>query len=402
MLLASLLVVACDKGGDENVKPTLKITSESTIELGVEGGTAEITYTVANGASTTVNIYETTSWLDTTVEPSKVIVTVDANDGMSPREAKITIKYYDASEEIIVKQAGKSSGDYDVEFVGKRFEGIYYEPTGSSMANYYVIISDRGVAMDGTPKAGGTYYFFDMYSATAAEDGYPLLPEGNYSYDTTNSYADLTFSEELSWYAVMGANGEYSKTDGFTSASVSVTKNRFEAVIELASGEKHHVVYEGELLTAVGYIYSTFTEDVEFAVEDATISANLYGDILEIGQQNWYIEAVKGSDLFMIEVFTPSTTSFDGIYQMLDPEAQDYTNRFIPGMIGEDGLVGTWYAKVTDGSIKGDVMAPMGDGIIRLTTSGNTLTIEYGCKDDAGNNITGKVSGALTINDMRE
>jgi hypothetical protein len=40
-------------------------------------------------------------------------------------------------------------------------------------------------------------------------------------------------------------------------------------------------------------------------------------------------------------------------------------------------------------------MAPFSGGIIRITTEGNTMTIELGCKDDAGNDITGSVKGNL-------
>lgn len=104
----------------------------------------------------------------------------------------------------------------------------------------------------------------------------------------------------------------------------------------------------------------------------------------------------------MIELFNSSTESCDGLYQMLPAESSDYANRYLPGLLGEDGLVGSWYAKLTNGAIKGDVMAPITEGVIRLATSDNTLTIEYGCKDDAGNNITGSVSGTVTIKDLRE
>ena len=402
LAVVSLLFVACDNGNNDSATPTIKVTSDKVIEMGAEGGEAEILYTLANGASKDVNVAETANWIDTNAQDGKVVVVVKANDGISAREAKITLKYYQSSVAITVKQAGKSTGEYDVEFEAKRFEGIYFGTEYSSTPNYYVILSDRGAASDGSPKANGTYYFFDMYNKSAADEACPILPNGNYTYDTNNSFANLTFSEEGSWYAVMDANGEYAKTGSFVSASVSVTDNKFEAIVELKSGEKHHIVYEGKLQTSIGHILSTFTEDVEFAVDGATITANLYGESYKEGHQNWFVEAKKGDDLFMLELFNSSTESCDGLYQMLPPESSDYANRYLPGMLGSDGLVGSWYAKLSNGTIKGDVMAPMTEGAIRLTTDGDTLTIEYGCKDDAGNDITGSVSGALTIKDMRE
>lgn len=402
MALVSLLLVACESGGDENTKPTVTVTSEKVVEVGVEGGTAEILYTLANGTGTKVNVSETAAWIDTEVEASKVIVTVKANDGMNEREAKITLNYYGASASVTVKQAGKAAGDYDVDFTAKRFEGIYFGTEYSSTPNYYVILSDIGAKSDGTPKANGTYYFFDMYNSTRADEACPILPNGDYVYDAENSYKNLTFSEEGSWYAVMDAEGKYATSGEFKTASVSVTNGKFEAIVELTTGEKHHIVFEGKLQTTVGHVRSTFFEDVEFAVEDATITASLLGDADGDGQQNWFIEAKKGDDLYMVDVFTASTESCAGLYQMMEIDGKDYTNRYLPGLVGEDGLVGSWYAKLTDGTIKGDAMAPMAEGVIQLVVEGDTMRIEYGCKDDAGNNITGSVSGKFSVEDKRE
>jgi hypothetical protein len=57
--------------------------------------------------------------------------------------------------------------------------------------------------------------------------------------------------------------------------------------------------------------------------------------------------------------------------------------------------VGTWYAKLTDNVIKGEAMAPIVEGIIQIDIQGTRATINYSCKDDAGNNITGSVSGTM-------
>jgi hypothetical protein len=156
----------------------------------------------------------------------------------------------------------------------------------------------------------------------------------------------------------------------------------------------HYVSYEGNLV-ATTYI-TTLVDDTEFAVEDAQITATCYGDTYEKGQQTWFIEAVKGNDYFCVEVLAPSAEKFDGIYQALASSGvTDYSNKFIPGLIGEEGLLGTWYAKLTDNTIKGDVLAPMVGGMIQLVSDGDTITINYSCNDDAGNNITGYVKGNI-------
>ena len=401
LAVASLLFVACETVSEEY--PSSIRLSKSVVEFGNAGGTQSVAFTIENSKGGSVTAEDNADWVDAVVDfNAEVVITVDANTG-DAREATVTVNYeYAKAVKITVKQTEAGNSNFDVEFEAKRFEGIYFGTEYSSTPNYYVILSDIGAASDGSPKANGTYYIFDMYNKSAADEACPILPNGNYTYDTNNSYANLTFSEENSWYAVMDANGEYAKTGSFVSAYVSVTDNKFEAIVELNSGEKHHIVYEGKLQTTIGHILSTFTEDVEFAVEGATITANLYGESDEIPQQNWFVEAKKGDEVFLVEVFNDSTEKCDGLYQMFDPDSTNYANTYIPGLLGDDGLVGSWYAKLTNGAIKGDVMAPITEGVIRLTTSGSTLTIEYGCKDDAGNDITGSVSGSVTVKDMRE
>ena len=86
-----------------------------------------------------------------------------------------------------------------------------------------------------------------------------------------------------------------------------------------------------------------------------------------------------------------------GIYNhFTGASGESYENKFISGFIGEDGLVGSWYAKLTNGTIKGDVMAPVVEGLVQVVVDGATATITYSAKDDAGNKIEGSVSGSYT------
>ena len=383
-------MVACENNEPETAKPTITITSGEVVEFNGEGGEAEITFTLANGTDTKVNVSESAAWLDAEQDGNAIKLTAKANDSADERETVVTLRYSTATAKITVKQAGS---EYDVVFEAKRFEGIYFGTEYSANHNYYIILSDVGVKTDASARANGTYYYFDMYRNIAADEMNPVLPEGEYKFDTTNSYGDKTFSDESSWYAVTGADGKITKLASFKSASIVVKNGKFTANIEMDNGEKHFITYEGNLV-ATTYL-STFTDDVEFAVEGAEVSATCHGDTYEKGQQTWFIEAVKGNDYFAVEVMAPSAEKFDGIYQALAASGvTDYSNKFIPGLLG-DGLVGTWYAKLTNGVIKGDSMAPMVDGMIQVVTEGNAVTINYSCKDDAGNNITGSVKGNL-------
>ena len=388
LLLASLIMVACEEPA-EQPNASVTVTPES-VEFTADGGVAEVSFNTEGGAGSKVSVKEDASWLDAKVNGSVINLTATANTTANVREVVVTVKYESAEATFTVKQTGS---EYDVVFNAKRFEGIYFGTEYSAMHNYYIILSDVGVNTDASAKANGKYYYFDMYRNIKADEMNPVLPDGEYKFDATNSYADKTFSDESSWYAVTGADGKVAESTSFKEATVTVKNGKFSAIIVMEDDTTHYVSYEGDLV-ATTHI-TTLSGDVEFNIEGAEITATNYGDTLEVGQQNWFVEARKGDDLFFFEVFTTNSASCDGIYQVLPADSKDYNNRFIPGLIGSDGLVGSWYAKLTDDTIKGDVMAPMSGGIIRITTEGNAMTIELGCKDDAGNNITGSIKGDI-------
>ena len=388
LFLASLIMVACEEPA-EQPNASVTVTPES-VEFTADGGVAEVSFNTEGGAGSKVSVKEDASWLDAKVNGSVINLTATANTTANVREVVVTVKYESAEATFTVKQTGS---EYDVVFNAKRFEGIYFGTEYSAMHNYYIILSDVGVNTDASAKANGKYYYFDMYRNIKADEMNPVLPDGEYKFDATNSYADKTFSDENSWYAVTGADGNVAESASFKEATVTVKNGKFSAIIVMEDDTTHYVSYEGDLV-ATTHI-TTLSGDVEFNIEGAEITATNYGDTLEVGQQNWFIEARKGDDLFFFEVFTTNSASCDGIYQVLPADSKDYNNRFIPGLIGSDGLVGSWYAKLTDDTIKGDVMAPMSGGIIRITTEGNAMTIELGCNDDAGNNITGSIKGNI-------
>lgn len=389
LFLASLVMVACEEPA-EQPNASVTVTPES-VEFTAEGGEAEVSFTTEGGTGSKVSVKENASWLDTKVNGNTIELTASLNTTASVREVVVTVKYESAETTFTVKQAGS---EYDVVFAAKRFEGIYFGTEYSEMHNYYIILSDVGVNTDASAKANGTYYYFDMYRSIKADEMNPILPDGEYKFDATNSYADKTFSDENSWYAVTGADGKVAESASFKEATVTVKNGKFTAIIEMEDGATHYVSYEGDLVATTHL--TTFCDDVEFAVEGAEVTAICHGDTYDKGQQTWFIEAVKGDEYFCVEVLAPSADSFDGIYQALASSGvTDYANMFIPGLLGSDGLVGTWYAKLTDGVIKGDVMAPIVEGLIQIVTEGDAITINYSCKDDAGNDITGSVKGNI-------
>lgn len=393
--LVAVALTACDKGGNEPSYSSALKFNKTEVQFGKNGGEQKVTFTISNPAGGKVTAEDSAEWLDAIVEfNSEVIITAEANSGEA-REAKVTVKYAGAKDVIItVTQKAGNAGDYDVEFKAKRFEGIYFGQEYSDNYNYYIVLSDYGLDLNANPKANGTYYYFDIYSATAGDEEYPVLPNGTYTLDSTNTYGDGTLSEAGSFFGVMNAEGKFAKSINFKNATVTVENEKFVAIIEMTNGETHYVTYEGDLLVDSDYIYSTFNEDFTFAIENANISATNYGDVYQVGKQAWYIEAVNGNDLFKIEVLANSAATPEGVYTKFTGES--YENKYIAGYIDEDGLQGTWYAKLTGGVIKGDVMAPIVDGVVQIVVEDNTATINYSAKDDAGNKIEGSVSGSYT------
>lgn len=396
VVLGALAFTACNNEPTTEYLSTLKPTS-TLVEFGKSGGEKTVKFAIINPVGGSVRAEDNADWIEAKVEfNSELKITAEANEG-DAREAKVTLKYSSAkSVDIVVKQRSGLTGDYDVEYVAEHFEGQYFGKGESATYNYFVILSDFGLTVNGEPKANGTYYYFDFYSKIAGDEEYPVLPNGTYTFDNKDTCADATFSDASSWYVVY-ENGKVNTSKSYKSATVTVTDEKFEAIIEMSNGEVHKVSYEGDLYVGSDDILSTFTEDFTFAIEGAEITATNYGDTQEMGLQTWFIEAVKGDELFMFEFFTASSETPAGIYNHLTgTSGESYENKFISGFIGEDGLVGSWYAKLTNGAIKGDVMAPVAEGLVQVAVDGATATINYSAKDDAGNKIEGSVSGSYT------
>lgn len=395
--LVAVAFTACNNEPTNEYSSTLRPTT-TVVEFMKSGGEKIIEFTIINPAGGSVTAVAGAEWLEAKVEfNSELIITAEANSGEA-REAKVTLKYAAAKDvEITVKQRSGLAGDYDVEYVAEHFEGLYFGQEFSENYNYYVILSDVGATINGKPKANGTYYFFDFYSKVAGDKEYPVLPNGTYTFDKQSTFAAGTFSDESSWYVIYNEKGEVATGLSYKAATVTVTDDKFEAIIEMVNGELHKVTYEGDLYVGSDNILSTFTEDFTFDIEGATITATNYGDTHSSGYQSWFIEAVKGDDLFLLELFAASSESPAGIYNPLTgATGESYQNKFVAGFIGEDGLVGSWYAKLTDGTIKGDVMAPVVDGLVQVVVDGTSAKINYSATDDAGYKVEGSISGSYT------
>lgn len=395
MALVTLAFTACNKGEETSASKSSIVAETTVVEFSRLGGEQVVRFSIKQPQGGSVTAVESCEWMDAVVEfNSDLVITVQPNESEA-REAKVTLKYEHAKDVTITVKQRANDGSADAEFKAKRFEGVYFGASGSTH-NYYIIISDMGAKHDGTGKANGTYYYFDLYSSEESE----TLPNGTYTLDESNSGSALTIAAGASSYCVMDKDAKAKVSSYFKSATVTVEKDKFVANIELESGEKHLVTYDGDL--GIYFDNTTFTEDFTFDIKGADITATNYGDVYEVGQQAWYIEAVKGDDLFMLELLTASTESPAGLYTPLTGAVNEgYDNKFIIGYL-DDGLQGTWYAKLTNNVIKGDVMAPIAAGIIQVVVEQGNATINFSAKDDAGFKVEGSISGSFTLDSIEE
>lgn len=389
--LVAVALTACDKGSTEPTYSSKIELNKSEVTFPKTGGEEVVTFLIQNGQGGKVTAEASAEWLTARAEfNSDVVITVEANEG-DAREAQVVVKYATAKDAIITVKQKAGNVTFDEEFVAKRFEGQYF-----GKGNYFVTLSDIGLAKDGKHKANGTYYIFDFYGNTPSDEEYPMLPNGTYTFDAANTGTNGTFSDENSWYGVTDAQGGYAKAKSYKSAKVTVKDGIFEAEIEFKDGTIHRVVYEGDLTAVIDD--TTLSADTTIAIEGAEIVATNYGDLYEVGMQNWYIEVKKDDKVILLDVFSASTTDPSGLYHVLS--GAEYANKFIPGFMDGSTPAGAWYGSVSNGKFR--VIAPMVDGVIQIKVLGNTATINFGVWDDGGNLIDGSASGAYSIGKAEE
>lgn len=395
LALVALAFTACENSNEPAATPQLNI-GKVRVEFSAQGGTEQISLKVVNAvAGEQVAVESEADWFEVTIAEGNTAISVTAKENIgAAREASFTISYATAQPKTIAVKQAEAKSDCDVVFESLRFEGYYFGTEYSSNYNYYIALSDIAVKSNFTPKANGTYYYFDIYSNKPGSATEPL-PNGTYTFDAKDTFAHQTFSAGSSYLITTDGKNKESvvKIKGGT---VTVTDGKFDATIELENGETHRVVYEGDLTVDLDYVNSTLAEDFTFNFEGATITATNLG-IYEMNKYRWYIEAVKGDELFILDVFTASADSPAGIYTKLSTGSmEDYNNKFMPGLMTEQGLIGAWYTQLVDNVIKGYVMAPIVDGLIQIIIDGDTATINYSASDDGGAKIEGSISGGYS------
>ena len=278
LLALPLAFAACNETPDTPVEKeyALEVTSNKVMEFPAEGGEGFVAWTLnevtrSSPVQKPVPTFTTEAeWIALDAENLGAF-TVAENEG-EPREAVIRIAYLEQVEEVTVKQEGF------IRFEAAIFECDYSELGGDAPANFFVVLSDNGTAEDGDTKANSTYYCIDIYAHNYDDmsDGFVTLPEGEYTFDTMNTFAARTFTQMFSFLIKVGETEDDEYALYYDDASLVVTSEgiTLRATID---GHEHIVTYTGSLDIAV-----EVEPEVE-AVEFGYAMANYMGDYYNPG-----------------------------------------------------------------------------------------------------------------------
>ncbi len=270
-----------------------------------------------------------------------------------------------------------------VEFTATFFGGTYYGD-----GNYYIVVSDAEVTGNDAVD-GATYYYFDIYAGVETED--LSVPNGTYTLDLTNSYANGTFTEEYGYGFIIngGVPTWYLYAEG---SKLTVSDNKIVAELVLTDGAKHIVTYEGSLSLAGTGV----SGDIEVNATGWDVSVIYYGQYYNYDTDNYYVELFEDADTgnggyFVLDLLADYATCVD--HSGTFTAAEDFgINTFVSGYLEDGYLAGSWYAELEGGYATG-VMAPLTEGTVTVTLNGDgTQTYTFDCKDDVGNKITGSVT----------
>ena len=287
------------------------------------------------------------------------------------------------------------------EFTAPYFACEYYSAgsMGTPANNYYIILSDDETCNTQNPANDATYVMLDLYSVLEQDS----LPIGTYTFDANDSGEDGTLGYYYSSVMVM-VDGVPSPWFSIAGGTVTVTEGKIYAeLVREDNGAAVTVTYEGDLTFGNGGGSEGGIEgDVELNVTGAGIHAYYYGDYYGIGADLWWVEIYeddvnKSGKYLQFELLVdPAYDDWRGTFTALNDESTSYFATFVPGEIYNSSLSASWYAELDGGYLSGSY-APLAGGTIEFVfNEDGSKTVVLDCVDDAGNKITGTVTGTLS------
>ena len=406
LMAMALSIVACDTERPTPAPPstedaTLTLTSEGSLWFEAEGGEGVITYTLENAVKG-VDLVATPSveWITITDIAQSISYRVAVNDTEEDRRGTITVEYGDKSFSVSIMQRVKL--DADVVFTAKSLNGSYYldKIEGAEGYSYNLMISDKGLNQSGNMYADASYYLFDLYAATPAQNGVATIPNGDYTLGIEKKAGVI--------------NDGYSKLVKTTSSGTTALRysevrlvvgdEYLEAFITLENNEVHYLRYDGSLAIDLYQAdnnsgFSTLRRDYYFDINDGLFVGAYLG--------NYYTSNADTCSVYLFEELDLETGEEYGDEFQLDlqlPRGKtDICGTYTPGTSAGHFLIGsmedmgggqymqtnTWY--MTAGYLD---FAPLIDGTITVEKDSNDVyTFTIDCVDDEGHKISGKFRG---------
>lgn len=448
LTLLTLLFVSCDKGQDDSLQKNLTITSPSIVEVGAQGETVAILYTITtaiDGVEVSAEVLSGEEAIGSITHPAAGVVLVEvlANTTSVERSIIIQVGYATDVYPIAIKQASGSGssddnngngGGVDVSFEASHLNGYYYgdmyvEDYGVSADRYAFFISDKGLNNGGQAYTNGTYYYIDCFSPLNNSTSLPL---GVYTFDGADSGKPNTINGVNSRLILTGTNAEDTTESFMTNAKmfVSVNKIVLEATID---GKVHKVTYIGALsLTDArdengdsgdngnggnggngGNVtdgqdnegQSTLTGDRHVTFEgEHRAKWSSDGDYWQVGYSNYTIFIMNKSngyvygDTLQFDIITDNTSTdgkFAGKYTISNTPGKmvmmaGFTNRYAQA-------VGSWlyeYGGSSASGYKNYAMIKSGEAEF-IDNGDGTHTVILDSYDCLGNNITCNWTGVI-------
>lgn len=275
--------------------------------------------------------------------------------------------------------------------VNGTYMGDYYGYMGSN--SYTINFTDvEDFDSYGYPASAGKIYTIQFYSDTKPTATPITAPEGVYTFDPEKDDVHGNISS-YSYYYETDDDGYFidgSKID-FVEATLTITAEGMTLEIVDENGVNHTVTFEGayELDNQSGEEIGGGDQPgedgaitIEFD-EEMVITAEYYGDFIDLGMGNWYIEAEPASgngwgiwiDAYAAELgFDPelfigtfvnqyemtSLVPFygGGVFEMKDGEETDVEYEFESGdLVVEEGYFGSTSMSISNGNVNFEWMA---------------------------------------------
>lgn len=313
----------------------------------------------------------------------------------------VTHRVHFAGEQFI-KDNAPTEGE-GVSMEAKYAYAVYYgdQFTMGRADNFYLYLSDLGLDANKQEQANATYYRFDIYTDIAQSNGGRCVPDGEYIFDASTSYAVGSFGSEYSIYYVRGENGTPLTQAQPSEGVLRIEGDSIYAEV-MIDGVKHTVTFSGkiEILNVEdgdddggdddggddGGDDKPTPEDRVCRFEGAKLYYEYCGDIYNSGFNSWTL-LIANDDMsdewLMLEVMTDAmgSESFYGEYRVSD-EYGEYVA--LQGSMIVDGsstyTYGSWYVDAENGEL-----IQLSDGWIKIESAGEKLVrVEFEVADSRG------------------